>query len=167
MAREGRLPVNALQGAARTQDRGHRLIGDVLVLGRERIDAGGDDPDTRLIEPIPGVSGSREHASGRLGDKRPQKVPDGAGEVIRFIDSDVRTPHHLDASRPEAWDQARGLRVMQDRDVAGADQASQPFRVARGRFLVNAALARGERSTVGLHAVKLRVDLLGGVEKIR
>jgi len=56
---------------------------------------------------------------------------------------------------------------MQDRDLAGADQASQPFRVARGRFLVIAALARGEGSTGGLHAVKLRVDLLGGVEKIR
>ena len=71
VALKGRLAVPSLQDAARVQDRSHRVASQVLVLGREGIDARRDDADPRWVESLPDISIPGEDARGGFRDIRP------------------------------------------------------------------------------------------------
>ena len=54
----------------------------------------------------------------RGADRREEKLPGITGDLVRLVDADVAAPHDAASVAYQVGDEAGGLRVMQDDDVA-------------------------------------------------
>jgi len=158
-------PACSVKSGAR-EDGSHVVLVEVAVLGRERVDARRDDLDARAIEPLPDVGTAREHEGVRTRHIARKEGPPLADGVVRLVDADVRAPDGANVARTQRGDQARGLGIVEDHNVAGAHLLEQCVGVATGDLFVAAPVGIGQRRAFGPHAVKQVVHGLGDLEEV-
>ena len=74
--------------------------------------------------------------------------------LVDEVIADVAAPDHADTGARQVRRQARGLRVVQDRDVAGTDLREQPLGVVVSHLVVDPPLLVAERAAVAGGAVQ-------------
>ena len=123
------VPARSQPGAG--EDRLDRIRRELLVLRREGVDRGRDDPDPVLGKPLPGVLAAGEHVGVRGLDVIAQEGPGLAGDLVRQVDADVAAPDDGRARLEQGPHQAGRLRVVAEDDVARAHGPRQLGRRSR------------------------------------
>src|SRR5512132_1755949 len=144
------------------QDRPNGLGLEVLVLGREGVDGGRDDPDPAIVEALPDEPLAGEDVRVRVADVGPQKVPGRARELTGPVDADVAAPDGLDVRGDDVRHEAGRLRVVDVDDVAGPNEFGE---LAGG--LADLSLRRPKRPTIALGLMQAVVDPLRDPEEVR
>ena len=98
--RSGRR-VGPADESCRGEDRAHGLRRELLVLGGERVDRGGDDDEPSLVHPHRGVGAPREHVGVGPFDVRAQKRPRSLGLGVARVPPDMAPPGDAGSRLPE------------------------------------------------------------------
>src|SRR3954451_140210 len=126
----GRWPaLHVAEDSAVAQDGTHGGRIEIDVLRRERINRWRYHRNPAAVEPLPGEALAREDIRSRREDVLAQEVPRFASALVRSIEADVAAPDHRRAGVHEAADQPRGLRVVNDYDVAFLNPRDDAHRV--------------------------------------
>ena len=130
-------------GNTRRRDKARHLrVGELSVLGRECVDAWGDDLHLRRVELVPDVAAPRENEGRRAVQVRFQQLPRSANEIVRLVNADVRAPDDDRTGRAQTRHQPGALRIVNDDDVARLDHIGEGGCVALHRALVGGSLSR-------------------------
>ena len=90
----------------------------------------------RGVQPLPGEPPPREDLDVGAVDVRAQERPSLARAVVGFVDADVRAPDDPHPGVAQRRRQPGRLRIVQDHDVAGADERRAARRPA-GRVIAS------------------------------
>jgi hypothetical protein len=90
----------------------------VTVLGGERVDGRWDHPHPLWRQPFRDVPFPREDERIGLVEVAAQELPAPVGLGITLVPADVATPYDVRAGLVDAADEAGGLRIVQQHDVA-------------------------------------------------
>jgi hypothetical protein len=148
------------------QDRPHGFGVEVLVLRREGVDGGRDDPDPLLVETLPDELLAGEDVGVGVGHVGAQEIPGGAGQLAGPVDPDVAAPDHLDVGRNHLRHETGRLRVVDVDDVSRLDQRGELVRGLGQGPVIHVALLRPQRPTVSLRLMEAVVDSLRDPEKV-
>ena len=167
LAAEGRRLAAVRAQPDPVEDRPHGSIVEILVLGREGIDRGGDVGDSVGIESIPLVARAREDpAVGGL-DQRAQEVPCVPHPCVGAIGTDVAAPDHRHVGeRRDPLAHAGRLRVVEVDDVTGLDQLGKGLGVLPADLEVLGMLGLAQRRADAVGAVQAVVEALGDPEEL-
>jgi hypothetical protein len=154
----GRAPVESLEPSlaeviarldpSDRENRPDRLRIEILVLGREGVDRGRDDPNAAWVEAVPHESLTREDVCIGLADVGTQESPSRTGEYARLVHADVAAPDDLDVGRDGVRNESGRLRVVDIHDVSWLNQLGELVGGFEQRGIVDLALGRAQRAAV-------------------
>ena len=119
------------------------------------------------VETVPGERPAREDAVVGGLYVRQQELPRLARLLVRRVEPHVAAPHQLHAVAGEMRRHAGGLGVVQDHDVAAAQERLQLGRTACSALFVERALEGAEVAAVSTRSMKPVVYPLGEREELR
>ena len=138
-----------------------------LILRREGVDGGRHQPDSPVIQAVPGVLTAREHERVGRFDIGPQEQLRLSGQLVCLVDPDVAPPDDLDARLLQRRDETGRLRIVKVGHIALLHEAPEGVGVGNQRPLVHAPLLSPEAATVARIAMEMVVEALGDREEVR
>ena len=164
---ERRLDVGVATRDARVhEDRRTDVVVQHFVLRREGIDRGRDDVNPRRIDRTGNEGPAGEDVRGRAVEMRAQEVPCLQHVAVRLVRTDVAPPDDGRSPLPHAFDEPRGLWVVEDDHVAATHSRRERGGVAGGDVLVVTTFSGAEPPAVTGRAVQEVVDALGDGEEL-
>ena len=164
-ARVGMDPVGRHEPGAAEQ-REHLVRREVLVLGGERVDRRGDDPQPCAIEPARRERLAREDVRMRDLHVRADELPRALRPLVRAVVPHVAPPDHPRADIAERREEPGGLWVVDEHHVAAAHPPAHVLDVRGDRPVVVRPLGLAEIAAVAGGAVEAVVDALGDREEL-
>ena len=102
----------------------------------------------------------------RLFDVGTKECPGGSDDIGRRVDAHVTNPLHAQPHVCEWAGKAGGLRIVQDRDVAGADEIEQRDELAAKHAHVHLSLLLSQGAAVTLGSMQPVVEPLRYPEEV-
>jgi hypothetical protein len=132
------------------EDRPDHLVGHLLVLGREGVDRRTDDPGALRVAARRDVLAPGEDGRVRVAQIRLEEAPGAPRErrITGIVPADVAAPGDDGARVTHGGDEPGRLGVVEDDQVAGAQQGLELDAVGGEHLLVDAPLGVSELAAV-------------------